>query len=138
MDLQHALEPMGPLYRRGRLYMPDPLEARYELNQGEVTLAVDVRVGKVFRIDARRGYRGALDPGIQVGMKVREVLRLDPRYRYEECGALLMAEDVLGVSLGLEDSDPDPGEVPDLRVRVISVYAVEAFGAVGSLVPEDW
>lgn len=100
-------------------------EACYRLAMGAVEVVADVRNGKVFRLTAREGYRGALCRQIRVGMLVSAAMQIESRLRYEEANALLVMEGVPGVALNVDAVDPPPHIVPSLRISAISVYAGE-------------
>lgn len=111
-DLQGGLE-----YR-----LRSPFEAVYRLENGAIEIAADVRVGKIARITAGRGYMGAVDGVIRVGMFVRELMARDPSWYYDEPSELVLRKDTPGICLEVPDRDPPPHLVPGLRICAISVY----------------
>jgi hypothetical protein len=100
-------------------------EARYQLANGAVEVAVDVRNGKVFRLSASTGYQGLLFSRIAVGMTVREALTHQPDLYYDEAEEMLLYKGSDGVSLDVPAIDPSPEEVPEMTIRAINVFASE-------------
>ena len=56
---------------------------RYEI-QGEVYLFFNMRNGKLFKITALENYRGALFEKIKMGMNLKDVLEIEPSFRYDD------------------------------------------------------
>lgn len=106
-------------------------EATYGLMRGAVEIAVDVRNGKIARLTARSGYQGRLTPGIGIGMLVREAIRLDSRFYYDEGEERVLCRGVPGVSIDVARVDPTPADVPQLPIEVISVYHEALDSAAG-------
>jgi hypothetical protein len=131
LELRRPIAEIAPLLNRlpGRYTRKDwvevdpPWEIRYLL--GAVMVAADVRTGMIFKLSALEGYTGLLFDEISVGMTVRDAQRLEPQLYYDEGRELLLVRDTPGVSLDVPEIDPDPAEVPAMRISAISVFAAE-------------
>jgi hypothetical protein len=108
----------------GSYRMASPFEARYSFGDGSIQAAVDVRNGRIFKLIASKSYQGRFG-SIHVGMLVHDAMLADPRLYYSEPEECILCRGVSGVALNVPVIDPDPSEVPALRVSDITVYAVE-------------
>jgi hypothetical protein len=124
--LDHYIEVFGSL---DWLEMTHFAEATYRL--GPISVAVDVRNGKIFKLTALSGYRGRLFGKLAVDMPVARAMELEPRLYYDEAEELLRIKGCDGVSLDVPADDPDPRDVPAHRISAISVVAPEAFTVEG-------
>ncbi len=104
-------------------------EARYDL--GPVTIGVDVRNGKIFKLIANDGYQGALFGSIRVGQRVADAMRLEPRLYYNDMEESLSIRNCDGVTLDVPLIDPKPAWVSSCVISAISVFAKEAFTGKG-------
>jgi hypothetical protein len=100
-------------------------EASYYMRDFNVEIVVDVRNGKISRLTAREGYVGTLSNGVGVGTQVREAIRMEPRFYYDEAEELILCRGVPGIALELAAIDPYPDAVLEMPVHAISVYAAE-------------
>jgi hypothetical protein len=110
-------------------YLDTLYEARYDI--GPVTIGIDVRNGKVFKLIAQEGYAGKLFGAIEVGMNVGEAMSLEPRLCYDDVEEGLYVRGCAGVTLDVPELDPPPEEVPSYPISAISVYAEEAVSPEG-------
>jgi hypothetical protein len=104
-------------------------EARYHI--GPVSIAVDVRNGKIFKLIAHEGYQGKLFGTIAVGMRVQDALDLEPRLYFDEAEGLILCQGVDGVVIDVDEDDPDPAMVPSKFIHAISVEATEVWTRPG-------
>lgn len=74
-----------------------PFELRYAC--GSVSICVDRRNGRVFKLIAHVGYSGKLFDQIAVGMVVRDAMRLEPRLYDDEFEESLYVRGVAGVCM---------------------------------------
>lgn len=101
-------------------------EVRYLL--GPVSVGIDIRTGKIFRLVAETGYRGTLPNGIGVGMSVRVAVTMEPRLYYDEPTVLVLIRGCPEVALQLPEdlgADPNVNDLTDLMdqtVVAIQVY----------------
>lgn len=100
-----------------------PWEVRYLL--GPIAVATDVRNGRIFKLLALPGYKGALFGTIRVGMIIQEVQALEPRLYFEGASETFLIAGCPGVALDISEIDPDPHKLPEMPISAISVYAVE-------------
>jgi hypothetical protein len=122
--IQELLDSLGVL-REGSYQLVAPFEARYRLAGGAVEVAVDIRNGKVFKLIAHAGYKGALFGRVTVGMRVRDAIAVEPRLYYNPAEEFICCEGVSGLAIDLPVIDPLPREVPELIISSIAVYASE-------------
>lgn len=87
---------------------------RYEI-LGSVELCFNLINGKLFKITALGGYSGELFGGIKIGMRVDDVLKIEPGFVYDDFEEIYFSEK--GVFI---ETDP----VED-TVLWISVYVKE-------------
>jgi len=104
--------------------MASPFEARYSFGDGSVQAAVDVRNGRIFKLIASKSYQGGFG-AIHLGMLVSDAMLADPRLHYSEAEECILCRGVSGITVNVPVIDPDPSEVPALRISDITVYAVE-------------
>jgi hypothetical protein len=102
-------------------------EARYTFRQAGISISVDVRNGKVFKITAYQGYQGTLFGEIRVGMRVQEALDRFPCLYYDEAFALVLCRTEKGVAVDVSEEDAPAERVPFLTIDAINVIAPEAF-----------
>lgn len=124
IDIQDTLIALGST-REGSVELGSPFDARYHFGEGEVTVAVDVRNGKVFMLCASLGYRGLLFGKIFVGMKVRDAMALEPHLYYDEAEEVILCKRVPGLSIDIPEIDPLPESVPEMTISAINVFAEE-------------
>jgi hypothetical protein len=130
IDIQDLFIGLG-ITKAGSFNLVAPFDARYHLGNGEVTVAVDVRNGKIFMLSACRGYSGALFGQIFVGMKVSDAIAIEPRLYYDEAEGMILCKGVQGVSIEIPKIDPPPELVPEMTISAINVYAEETFTLEG-------
>ena len=66
---------------KGFLY--DKFLIRYEL-EDEVYLFFNLLNGKLFKLTALKKYKGMLLNQIKIGMNIRELLKIEPSFEYED------------------------------------------------------
>jgi len=66
---------------KGFLY--DKFLIRYEL-EDEVYLFFNLLNGKLFKLTALKNYKGMLLNQIKIGMNIRELLKIEPSFEYED------------------------------------------------------
>jgi hypothetical protein len=123
-SIQELLDGLGVI-KEGSFQLVAPFEARYQLAEGAVEMAVDVRNGKIFKLIANAGYKGTLFGRIMVGMRVKEAIGIEPRLYYDQAEQFIYCEGVSGLAIDVPVIDPFPREVPDLIISSIAVYARE-------------
>jgi hypothetical protein len=115
-----------------RYEMVSPFEARYSFGDGSVQAAVDVRNGRIFKLIASKSYAGSFG-AIHLDMLVGDAILADPRLYYCESEEYIVCRGVDGITLSVPVMDPDPSDVPALRISAISVYALEIDTAEGQI-----
>jgi hypothetical protein len=124
-DLQQLIYPGGWPPVEHSYELVRPFEARYYLADGAVTLAVDVRNGRIFKLSAGQGYTGTLFGRIKVGMRVSEAMSVEPRLYYDETEESILCKGIKGLTIDIPEIDPPAALVGNLNISAISVYADE-------------
>lgn len=106
-----------------------PYQAWYKLAGIRVGVLIDVRTGLVFKLSAYEGYAGKLFDRIEVGMLARDALNADSRLYYDHGNNLILCDGVAGVELEVPDDDPDPDQVPAMRIVGISIWRADLLKA---------
>jgi hypothetical protein len=126
VDIQTDFRDLA-VHNSGLYELVDAFEARYIIGRGEVTVSVDARNGKVIKVIAGLGYRGALFGRIRVGLKVFEARKIDPRLYLDYTWNGFAFHGVDGVFIDVDDPDPDDSFAWNMPIKSITVYAKEAF-----------
>lgn len=100
---------------------------RYSFVDIPIEVNVDTRTGDIYKISALEGYSGKLDDAIGIGSLAKEVLNLEQGFYYDECDEAIFSKKRPGVAIELNEEDPMPEAIRDLRVKCISVYKTELF-----------
>lgn len=122
-DIDELIRGLGAT-SQGSYEMASPFEARYSFGNGSVQAAIDVRNGRIFKLIASKSYQGRFG-AIYLGIPVRDAMLADPRLYYSEAEECILCRGVNGITLNVPVIDPDPSQVPALRISDITVYAVE-------------
>lgn len=104
-------------------------EARYVFEY--MSIAIDVRNGRVFKLIAGMGYRGTLFGRIRTGMSLAQAMALEPRLRYDEFEETVVCRGIEGVCLDLPRVLPSVDDAPAAPIESICVYATEILSAPG-------
>lgn len=109
----------------GEYKLVKPYEAEYSFSEGQVKVGVDIRNGRIFKLIAAEGYKGKLFNKIYVGMTVKQLFELDSRFYYDEAKEAIFCKGIEGLLLDVQEIDPLPSKVVDMKINAISVYAKE-------------
>lgn len=124
VDVQDRFLVLGTT-KSGTFKLSAPFDARYVLGKGEVTVAVDIRNGKIFMLSAGDGYKGSLWGKIFVGMVVKDAMEIEPKLYYDEAEGMILCKGRPGISIDVSKTDPPPEIVPEMIITYINVYAEE-------------
>lgn len=103
----------------------------YTILNDSITVAVDNRNSKIFRITAKDGYKGRLINKIKIGDTLSDVFEIDESFKYSERDDAVLSDKFPGVSLDLEVSDYLISTLKNPKVQYISVFAVESMTVEG-------
>lgn len=95
----------------------------YSLLDAGVSISVNVRTGRIFRLAAGESYAGALFGAIRPGMRVQDALPLDPRLHVDEAEKGLVWAGVPGVFLDAEPPSSRSTDMLDGAIWWISVFS---------------
>jgi hypothetical protein len=98
---------------------------------GNISICIDVRNGKVFKLIAHEGYKGKLFGKIAVGMSIEDAMTACPDLHYDEDDWIVRSRQHEGIVIDAEEIDPDPATVGTLPIRGIAVFVPEAFSGTG-------
>lgn len=124
-DIQEELE---ELYRQSMVVFQHYrlFEVTYRLSAGAISIAVDIRNGKIHRLSAGQGYQGTLFEAIKVGMPVGTALGIEPRLYYDDAEEMVFCRGVPGVSIEVPNTIAYAGKaLTDLPIDSISVFVRE-------------
>lgn len=124
LQLGDLLRGLG-VSRKGSYELVNVYEARYSLGDGSVCSCFDVRNGKLFKLIATNNYKGSFQGRIYVGQVVEEAMHADPRLYYWQPEECILCHSENGIRFEVPITDPDPSDVPSLRISSIVVYATE-------------
>ena len=109
-------------FKQDSYYLVSPFEARYRLGEGAIEAAVDIRSGKVFKLSAMSGYSGKLFGKIFVGMPIKEAMKIEPGFFYDEAEEVIVCKGVPGLTIDIPEIDPPVEKVPHMSIYAISVF----------------
>lgn len=124
MDIQELISGRG-FTKKGSFDLVSPFTALYRLGPAneEIGISVDVRNGKIFKLTAYQGYQGKLFGLIEVGMRIKDAIKLEPKLFYDEAEEHIRCEGVEGLAIDVPEIDPPPELVNEMIISAISVYA---------------
>ncbi|WP_144395464.1 hypothetical protein [Pleionea sediminis] len=100
---------------------------RYWVEGIPIEINVDTRTGVIYKISAINGYKGALNSSIKIGTPVTELMKAKPDFYYDECDEAFYSKEVDGIAIEVDEDDPLPEELIELKVEVITVFLPETF-----------
>ena len=110
--------------------MSSPHIATYDDTKLGIVIDVDIRIGLVYCITARNNYDVTTSSGLRIGTQVSEAVINDQAFRLDEVSGVLESQKEPGLFLELDDPDPLPNQILDLKVVGIGVNAPKTFLAL--------
>jgi hypothetical protein len=131
LEMQQLIDGFGE-YRLETFKLASPYEARYRFGSGEVTVCVDVRNGKVFKLIAGEGYIGKLYNTVSVGMTAGDAFAALPRLYFHAGEDIILLSQVdqghtplPGIAFNVAEDGPSLDLLPSLPIVAISVNIEE-------------
>lgn len=106
---------------------PDEYTGCYHLKGLYLEIYVDKRNEKIYKIAVLKGFSGAFEEKIRLGMTIPDACEKDPRLYFKESESIMLFKGIEGICIDLGVDDPWPDELDDLCVDSIIVFATEAF-----------
>ena len=100
----------------------NPYPSFYEDASNTIFVFFDIKVGLVTSISGRNGFGGSTPDGLRVGMPVKSIVEEKSGWVLDDFGGVLVNPSYPGLCLELDNSDPDPEDLPSLIIEGISVF----------------